>query len=313
MEFREYKSFKKKRTGRRRFPVIRIILLVGCASFLYARGYVDMLVQKIEQLSSSRQSPSSVSSGDKSLRWDRWCAVHGGTAFTLKNGMGQCSWRLHGKSDTLLNYPLLRYYAENESSHFPKDVHWLAPVSDFRNPVFLGVQNGTQVRWIYRMRGADSSLVWVNARGCRFPGVCPGDPLPGGALPIPDDFDFEGRESLLMKDQFLGLQNSQVYSVLPGRVVSVGKDAAGYVVELDHGGNLLTRSSGHAGIAQGIVPGASVKGFSPLGRLAAADSASLYFEVIRNGKFVRWNDFYAETHVVKDSAAVRAFRGRFGV
>lgn len=311
MEFREYKSSKKKRTGHRRFPVIRIIFIVACVSFLYARGYVDRLVQKVSQISSQPQQ--NVSAEETALSWNRWCAVHGGTSFTLKAGMGQCSWRLRGKSDTLLNFPLLRYYVENESSHFPKNVHWLAPISDFRNPVLLGVQSGTQLHWISRMRGADSSFVWVNARGCRFPGVCPGNPLAGGALPIPDDFDFEGRESLLMKDLFLGLQNSPVISVLPGRVISVSKNSNGYVVELDHGGNLLTRSSGLASVAQGIVPGASVKGFSTLGRLAAVDSASLYFEVIRNGKFVRWKDFYAETHAVKDSAAVRAFRGRFGV
>ena len=52
----------------------------------------------------------------------------------------------------------------------------------------------------YHLMIADSSYAWVRADGCRYPGACPRNPLQGGALPIAADFDFGGREELLIKD-----------------------------------------------------------------------------------------------------------------
>ena len=165
----------------------------------------------------------------------------------------------------------------------------------FPESVLLGVQNGTRVRWIHRMRGAGFFVCMGECPGAVFP-ACARRFLPGGALPIPDDFDFEG-EALLMKDEFLGLQNSQVYSILPGRVVSVGKDAAGYVVEL------ITAETPDAIFRPcGYCAGESFPSLPLLFRWAVwlrRIAHPLYFEVIRKWQVSCGMTFYAETHVVK--------------
>jgi hypothetical protein len=98
---------------------------------------------------------------------------------------------------------------------------------------------------------------------------------------------------------------------MAGRVMSVFKGTQGYTVEVDHGGNLMARYSGLSSLGAGIVAGASVNTFTIMARLAPKDSATFNLEVIRNGKFVRWNEFFTQAHPIPDTVFA-TFRRELG-
>lgn len=309
--FREYKSKKSGWRPRRRIPIGRglLVLLLGYA--VYASG----AVQKVYRCVEAGKSSLSDEPDPFSMPWPESCEGFHGNAFALGKGtLVQCSWALKGENDIagLPENAALRYAAGGLKMPYPLRVHWIADSLEFAKPRVLGVQTDSSVVWIFRLMLADSSLVWVRSDGCRFPGTCPRNPLQGGALPIAADFDFAGRENLLLKDLFMGIGEAPVYPVLPGRVVSVSRDSAGFDVLLYHGGNLFTRSSGLSMLSPGIGRGASVLENEPLGRLAPSDSAVFFLEVLRNGRFVRWDDFFRSSHVAT-AFDVERFRAELGL
>ena len=88
-------------------------------------------------------------------------------------------------------------------------------------------------------------------------------------------------------------------------IVSVEKDSLGYKIFLNHGGNLFSRVSGISLISPGIQAGAKIQADDVLGRLSPSDSSAFFLEVLRNGRFVRWDDFYRETHVAEANYVTR--------
>lgn len=297
VEFREYRGFKRKHPTHRKVPLFRILFLAIIIFFLYFQGTFHRLYYKVFPL--VVRPPVSIM--PKALAWDKWCEKHHGKPFPLQSDMGQCSWVLSSEKSPVPDFPLVRYVVSEDSLQYPLKLHWMGKINDFENPSLFGFQTDHLERWFFHVPLGDTSFVWVADNGCRFPGPCPVNPLEGGVLSISEDFDFEGRESLLMKDQFMGIGESPVYPIMPGRVVSVSKETAGYTVELDHGGNLMTRSTGLSSLGEGITRGVQVSSLMAIARLAPKDSATFNLEVIRNGKFVRWDAFFSEAHPVPDS------------
>lgn len=307
--FREYKNFKPGWKPRRRIPIIRGLLVVLLIYAVYASGAVGKVSAFIE---SQRSSPIAVPDYSDAP-WQERCAASGGKSFVLKRGLGQCSWTLASAKEvsSLPENSFVRYTATAPSVTYPIRVHWLSDTTDFWNPKVLGIQDDSAKRWFFRLMLADSSYAWVRPDGCLAPGYCPRNPLQGGALPISVDFDFAGREDLLLKDLFMGIGEAPVYPVLPARVVSVSKDSSGYGLLLDHGGDLFSRVSGLSRLSPGVDAGAVIAENAPLGRLSPSDSAVFFLEVLRNGRFVRWDDFYKASHVALPED-VAAFRSEIG-
>lgn len=308
--FREYKNFKGCWKSKRRIPVIRILLLLAAIYAVYASGAVGKAYHLIEEKRNSVGAVEPFLPGN----WAEACEHSGGKAFALgRKRLVQCSWTISGAA-SLANLPehgTLRYAVSAPGTLYPIQAHWLADSTDFENPLVIGFGMGSSVRWIFHVMLPDSNFAWTLADGCRFPGACPRNPLQGGALQIQDDFDFGGRENLLVKDFFSGIGEAPVFPIFSGRILSVERDSLGFRILIDHGGNLFSRISELSQIAPGIEAGKFLSADEELGRLPPSDSAGFFLEVLRNGRFVRWDRFFHEAHVAS-ARDIDGFRSQIG-
>jgi hypothetical protein len=302
IEFQEYKRKRKPINFQHKFPLIRLMLLSLAAFLAYWSGLASKIANALPL----------PENGEKGIEtWDSRCKQNGGTPFELQHGLAQCSWVIEDSVPlTRLPNPFLRYVASLRKGEKSK-LHWVAPVDDFYNAVLV-LHEDSLPNVYFRYMKEDSSYIWVSKNsGCKFPGVCPRIPLEWSALPIDDGFDFEGQESLLAMDVFMGIGEAPIYPVLSGRVIEVGRDSSGFFVEIDHGYNVTSRTSGMGAPSDSLSVGDRIEMSTVLGRLSPKDSAAFFLSVRLNGQFVRWTDFYASTHpVLPDS--IESFEKSFG-
>lgn len=295
--FSEHRCKKRYKPKRHNYPVMRVLLFcIGVALFVRL-GFAEKVLALLP-------GSTVVEVSD----WKTRCENMRGKAFELKNGLGQCSWVV---SDSVFYLPneFLRYIASQTKSQHPK-LHWVAPRDRFSEAVLVQVEDSL-VRTFLHVMGQDSSYYWVDiADGCRYPGLCPKQPLDWSALSISGDFDFEGQESLLAMDAMLGIGEAPIHPILPGVVLSSGKDSLGNFVLLDHGNNVTSRMSGMYPVNPAdtlpFLVGEYLDMNSIVGRLAPKDSATFYLTVRHNGFFVRWADLYSQTHPL-DSVEIAKF------
>ena len=302
VDFQEYKGKRKPLNTTHKFPLIRLLSVAVAAFLAYWSGLASTIADALPLPGNEEE--------DVVETWDYRCKAFGGKPFELQQGLAQCSWVVDDSVSWRLPNSFLRYVASLRKTPKSK-LHWVAPVKDFRKPVLVLHQDSVAEVYFHYMK-EDSSFVWVSKNtGCRFPGVCPSLPLSWSALPITDGFDFEGQELLLATDVFLGIGEAPIYPVLDGRVLEMGRDSSGYFVEIDHGYNVTSKTSGMGALSDSLAVGDSVNKKSVLGRLAPKDSAAFFLTVRQNGQFVRWSDFYASTHpIVPDS--IVAFEKHIG-
>ena len=294
--FQEYKRKRKSFNTQHKFPLIRLTLVAVAAFLAYYSGLVSKIANALPLPGNVEEVPIET--------WETRCEGYGGTPFELKKGLAQCSWVLVD-SVPLSRLPnsFLRYVGSLRKSEKSK-LHWVAPVKAFENPLLVMHEDSVPSVYLRYMK-PDSSYLWVSkSTGCKFPGVCPRLPLEWSALAIDEGFDFEGQESLLAMDVFSGIGEAPIYPVLSGRVLETGRDSLGYFVEIDHGYNVTSKTSGMGVLGDSLSVGDTVGIESVLGRLSPKDSATFFLSVRLNGQFVRWSDFYASTHpVALDSLA----------
>lgn len=302
VDFQEYKGKRKRVNPQHKFPLLRL-LLVALAAFL---AYWSNVVQVI---ANALPLPGNEEAAVKS--WEDYCRGVGGTAFSLDNGLAQCSWILNDSLESrILPNAFLRYVASLRTKEVAS-LHWIASAEEFSNPDFVLLEDSVRHEYVHMMN-EDSSYVWISKEnGCRFPGACPRLPMAWSALTISEGFDFEGLESLLAMDVFRGIGEAPIHPILSGAVVDVGKDSLGYYIEIDHGFNISSRTSGLGELNKSLSVGALVTADSAVGRLLPQDSAAFYLTVRQNGLFVRWEDFYAYSHpaAAKNIAAFEKSKG----
>lgn len=286
VEFQEYKGKRKPINTQHKFPLLRLLIVAIAAFAVYWSGLPTKIANALPLPGNEPEVVVET--------WDSRCVAVGGEAVTVNDSIGQCSWQLSENDSLLLPDPFLRYLSSRRKISDPK-LYWYAKTTDFASPLVVLYDNGTREGY-YHMMKMDSSYVWVKDNGCRFPGVCPHMPLEWSALSITEGFDFEGQESLIAMDVFRGIGEAPIHAVLPGRVLDLGKDTLGYFVEIDHGNNISSRTSGMGLRADSLKVGDSVKVDVPVGRIAPMDSSEFYLSVRENGRFVRWKDFYAEAY-----------------
>lgn len=308
--FREYKSFKSEWKSKKRIPILRVLFVLILLYAGYASGIFYKAYSAVENFFRHEEEKAYID-----VSWREGCSMTTGEAFVIKKKFwGGCAWTVPSSraSVYLPDNPFLRYLASVPGTSYPLKIYWIADTSDFWNPGMVGVKRDSLLSWYYHFRMEDSSFAWVTADGCRYPGACPRNPLSGGALPIPDDFDFHGRENLLLKDLFMGIGEAPVFPILPARILSVSEDSLGYKLFLDHGGNLFSRISGLPYLKPNVVVGAQIESSEPIGSLSPKDESFFFLEVLRNGRFVRWDEFYRETHLVEE-CDVERFRMDLGI
>lgn len=300
VEFQEYRGKRKPINPQHKFPLLRLLLLAVAAFVVYWSGIPSKIANALPLPGNEPEVVVET--------WDSRCVAVGGEALAVNDSLGQCSWQLGENDSLLLPDPFLRYLSSLRKVASPK-LYWYARMDDFGSPLVVVFDNGSRENY-YRMMKQDSSFVWIGDKGCRFPGVCPHMPLEWSALTITEGFDFEGQESLIAKDVFRGVGEAPIHAVLPGRVLDLGKDSLGYFVEIDHGNNISSRTSGMGLPADSLKVGDSVKVDVPVGRLAPMDSSEFYLDLRENGRFVRWKDFYAEAYPFS-SDEIASFVRRF--
>lgn len=302
VEFSEYRGKRRRSFHKRKFPLLRILFLVALVSVAFALG----LFRKISDAVVMRMNkPAPVV-----LTWDALCDSAGGTYAELKNGLHECAWAI---GDTAADYPtpMLRYIASMRNTGASR-IRWVSDSDDFTEGLLVRLEGDSMSHNYLHVSKKDSARYWIDEdTGCLFPGLCPRRPLGWAAVPISVNFDFEGQDSLLTKDVFCGEGESPVYPVLSGVVLEVGKDSFGYFVEINHGNNVTTRTSGMGFWSTPLSVGDSVYADVPVGRLMPQDSATFFLTVRRNALFVRWNDFYGSTHPV-DSSSIAIFKKKIG-
>ena len=308
----------------RKLPVLRIFLLLLALWFLYHEfnhGKLAAFWEKSAAPADTLAAEILPAPPRDSVAWRAWCADHSGQSFVLSPRLVQCSWSFASRQalgEALSQEPApianrVLYAASRQLFSYPMQLHWVSYTQAPQAPRVLDLRSDRGELRLLAMPGDSlTGTLWLDAyTGCAYPGPCPHDPLEGGAVPIPDDFDFAGREYLLTRDLFRGIGESPVFPVLSGRVTSISKDSSGFSVELYHGDNLYSRSSGLSGLYAYTQPGARLAPDMPVGRLSAQDTASFYLEILRNGKFLRWQDFWQETHPVA-LEQIATFRNSFG-
>lgn len=302
VEFSEYRGKRKRPFNKRRFPLLRILLLVILVSVGFAFGLFRKIV---DALPLKMNKPAEVVE-----TWETRCDSSGGVFAELKKGYHECVWNI-GDTATKFPTPMLRYVASMRNTGASR-IRWVSSSEDFLDGVLVRLEGDSMVHNYLQVVKNDSVRYWIDeATGCLFPGLCPRRPLGWAAVPISVNFDFEGQDSLLTKDVFCGEGEAPVYPVLSGVVLDVGKDSFGYFVEIDHGDNVTTRTSGLGFWSTPLSVGDSVYADVPVGRLMPQDSAMFFLTVRRNGLFMRWNDFYGYTHPV-DSSSIAIFKKRIG-
>ncbi|MCF0225464.1 MAG: M23 family metallopeptidase [Fibrobacter sp.] len=302
-EFQEYKSKRKKINSQHKFPLLRLIFVATVAFFAYWFGIIQKIVDVLPLPGASE--PEVVDD------WENKCNYFKGKPFLLKNGMAQCSWMLNDSSFVQsLPVPFLRYVASLRKSRTSK-LHWVASVEDFSEPSLVLHEDEELGEFLY-VKTKDSSKVWVSKKtGCLYPGPCPQEPMDLSALAITDGFDFDGQEELLSADVFSGVGEAPIRSILPGIVLASGRDSTGFFVELDHGNNVTSKTSGMGSLIDSLSVGDTVVTSDAIGRLLPKDSSSFYLSVRRNGLFVRWKDFYESSHPITQKE-IAAFEKNLG-
>jgi len=304
-------------TGPRKIPLFRIALLI--AIVVYSHSHWSHLKSSMQVVFPTVQrtweewvqrSDSGVPSG---LTRKEQLSFAGGKSFRLRQGYLQESWRIQNaeRLRTVLSLyndslcvTLIRTLVEIRGGGvfasgvldivFRDSAESLPLLARFRDS--LGVVS--ILKYPY-----ESGYVYINAdTHCEWLEECPMEPLQGAAVSIDADFDFTGREHLLTHDLFRGIGESPVVAVLPGVVTRAEMDSKlGGLVEIVHPNNEMTRSMGLAAIADGIKPGTKVEQGQPVGKLSARDTAELVFQLLRNGRFIRWEEFRKESHPANDS------------
>ncbi|MDR1759591.1 MAG: M23 family metallopeptidase [Fibrobacter sp.] len=293
--FREYRPKQEK--PKIKIPVIRILLVLA-GIFLVYRAVSN---SGILTAAKNYLKPLPAEKPAENKTWEEHCLSLSGTPFQLREGVMQCSWAIT-PGDSLKAYPsILLYTLSVKDSLLPFKIHWVGDGNDFNNAWFFGIEKENEREWFFHVPLPDSSLIWVTEKAeCFYPGFCPQNPLEGGVLSIAEDFDFEGRENLITKDLFMGIGETPVFPVLSGRVLSTGKDSLGYRIEIDHGDNLMSRYSGLFSM-DSVQPGDILTRENAFARLAPKDSSCFYLEILRNGKFVRWKDFFTGSYPLPDT------------
>lgn len=324
---RDYKPRRSPpSSGPRKIPVLRILLFAGILAFgLFHRHQVEKTVRELvpvvitwwnEMTTKEKPVVAPILGRNESL------AIAGGKVFHLPKGSVQESWRIHDARSlaTVLDFysdsriqSLIRTMVKADQPKLRAGVLDLIfrDTSEGQLPLFARYSDSIKVQSILRMplNPVGEDYHYFNlATHCIWLESCPDDPLAGGVVPIPLDFDFGGREYLLTHDLFRGIGETPVVAVLSGKVRDVRTDSSkGTLVEIQHANNQVSRSLGLASLAEGVHVGSRVEQGQAIGRLSARDTVELVFQMLRNGQFVRWENFLRESRPV-EPAVISTFQ-----
>ncbi|MDR2732396.1 MAG: hypothetical protein LBB36_04170 [Fibromonadaceae bacterium] len=140
----------------------------------------------------------------------------------------------------------------------------------------------------------DRNSVWYDKKsGCIFPGPCPVMPLKGSAIPqkyAKEDYNPER----IFRNKFSAIGEAPVNAILPGRILKIEQEPL-FSVKIYHGENIYSKTSGLKSLSNYTQVGNLVSPDSILGFLPTQDTAFLFVEITRNGKYESWEKFWLAT------------------
>jgi hypothetical protein len=135
---------------------------------------------------------------------------------------------------------------------------------------------------------------WQNKmNGCRFPGPCPTMPLKGSAIPqkyAKEDKDAER----IFRNKFSAIGEAPVNAILPGKILKIESDSL-FSVTIYHGENIYSKTNGLYNLSDYAQVGNNVSQDSAFGFLPPQDTAFIFVEITRNGKYELWENFFRES------------------
>jgi len=140
----------------------------------------------------------------------------------------------------------------------------------------------------------NNNSVWRNENnGCKFPAYCPVMPLKGSIISqkgARENYD----EERIFKNKFGSIGKAPVNAILPGKILDVEQDSL-FSITIYHGENIYSKTSGLYSIDSITQIGSIVSTDITLGFLPPKDTAFIFVEITRNGKYEIWDKFYAES------------------
>jgi len=189
-------------------------------------------------------------------------------------------------SDTLY-MPMTRFISERLPDEFPLRVKH---VFSWPNEVTQSIRISGKTIDVFR----EENAVWRdNNTGCKFPGICPVMPLKGSAIPqkfAKEDYHAER----IFRNKFSAIGEAPVNAILSGKILKIEQDSL-FSVTIYHGENLQSKTSGLSFLSDYAYTGGIVSQDQTIGFLPPKDTAFIFVEITRNGKYEPWEKFYSES------------------
>jgi len=280
-----HRKTRKKKAG---FPLLRLVLL---GALLWG-GYSWYNSDKVDVAATPKASEKKNTPVETSAKSPDY------NEFTLPDGNRQVSLVLQSSTpdsilDTLSGISLTIAETEQVYTDGRKVLDFV--YNSKKELVRFRIHRPDQLLDFSRYFDSSGKVHYLDSTGCAWNKLCLQSPLAHAAIELDSLFDFSGREKLQYYDKFIGLGESPVRASEKGIVISEGLDSTTglQMMRLYHGQNTEILYKGLA-ILSSAGKGDTVNQGDVLGRLSPRDSSSFYVQVLRNGKFVRFENLRAE-------------------
>ena len=166
-----------------------------------------------------------------------------------------------------------------------------------------------RVRHVYSFPGKTSDSIRISGKsitiakgknsewrdkksGCKFPGPCPVMPLKGSAVPQKSTVEDNNTEQIHI-NKFSAKGKAPLNAILPGKILKIERDSL-FSVTIYHGENIYSKTSGLDSLSEHAQIDSVVSTGITLGFLPPQDTAFIFVEITRNGKYKLWETFYSE-------------------
>jgi hypothetical protein len=212
-----------------------------------------------------------------------------------KSDLVECFLNLESVSDLPANskdydtlyIPMAKFIGERFPDEFPLRVRHIFSLSD-KITDSIGI-SGTSIDLV-----KSKNSVWQNKmNGCKFPGPCPVMPLRGSAIPQKYAKEDKNAERIF-RNKFSAIGEAPVNAILPGKVLKIEQDSL-FSVILYHSENIYSKTSGLYSLSTYAQIGNEISQDSAIGFLPPKDTAFIFVEITRNGKYELWENFFRES------------------
>jgi len=205
-----------------------------------------------------------------------------------KEALMECFFNFESTKDLqgedTLYMPIARFIGDRFPGEFPLRVrHVFSWPNEVTESIRISGKNISILR--------EETAVWRDENTtCKFPGFCPVMPLKGSA--IPQQFAKEDHQAeRIFRNKFSAIGEAPVNAILPGKILKIEQNPL-FSVTIYHGENIYSKTSGLSFLNDNMHVSQIVSNDQPIGFLPPLDTAFIFVEITRNGKYEQWEQFY---------------------